>query len=646
MSRFRDRVEAGRLLGERLRPSAGCDGGNCVVLGLPRGGLLVAAGIAEVLGAPLDAFVVRRLGVPGREELAFGAIATGGRRFVNKALLEQIDLPAEWIEAVDAKERRELERLESAWRGDRPPPDVSGRTVILADDGEGHRSTLLAAIRALRVDEPARVIVAIPVPEPDVLDALRDEADTVVTLRTAEPFRAAHVWYEDFHQPDDEEVRALIAASEPPPAAGGLDSLRPLRGELDDYDPLVERAARPGVRFVCIGEASHGTHEFYRERADLTKRLIAEAGFTAVAVEADWPDAARIDRFVRGRGEDTDADEALGDFERFPTWMWRNTEVAAFVTALRAYNDVLPEDAPTVGFYGLDLYSLHRSMEAVIEYLQETDPEAAERARFRYSCFDHFGRDPQVYAYEAGIGGAESCEQQAVQQMVELRDMAAAREEPEGFYAQQNARLVVDAEEYYRSMFRSNVESWNLRDTHMADTLGELVAYLERTTDAPVKVVVWAHNSHLGDARATELGQAGELNVGQLVRERAGAARALLVGFSTYAGTVTAASDWGGPAERKRVRRALPGSWEELFHQQAQKRFLVDPAGLHGRRLERAIGVIYRPETERISHYFHARVADQFDALIHIDETQALEPLESTTTWEAGEVPETFPHGV
>jgi erythromycin esterase-like protein/predicted phosphoribosyltransferase len=642
---FRDRVEAGRLLGERLRTVAG-PGESLVVLGLPRGGVPVGAGIAGVLDAPLDAFVVRRLGVPGHEELAFGAIATGGTRFVNKALLEQLDLPAEWIEAVDAKERRELERLERAWRGDRPPPDLAERTVILADDGAGQRSTLAAAIRAIRTDEPARIVVAIPVPEPDMADALREDADEVVSLRTAEPFRAAHAWYEDFHEPTDEEIRDLIAASRPPPPAGGLRTLQRLRGELDDYDPLIERAARPGVRFVCIGEASHGTHEFYRERAEITKRLIAEAGFTAVAVEADWPDAARVDRYVRGRSDDADAEEALGDFERFPTWMWRNTEVAAFVTALRAYNDVLPHDVPQIGFYGLDLYSLHRSMEAVVDYLEGVDPAAAERARRRYSCFDHFGRDPQVYAYEAGVGGAEACEQQAVQQMVELRDLAAAREDPEGFYARQNARLVVDAEEYYRSMFRSNVESWNLRDTHMADTLDELVDHLERTTDAPAKLVVWAHNSHLGDARATELGQAGELNVGQLVRERAGAERALLVGFSTYTGTVTAASDWGGAAERKRVRRSLPGSWEELFHQQDEQRFLVDPAGLHGRRLERAIGVIYRPETERISHYFHARVADQFDALIHIDETQALEPLESTTTWEAGEVPETFPHGV
>jgi erythromycin esterase-like protein len=330
--------------------------------------------------------------------------------------------------------------------------------------------------------------------------------------------------------------------------------------------------------------------------------------------------------------------------------MWRNTVVAEFVQWLRAWNDGLPEGAEKVGFYGLDLYSLHRSMEAVVEYLDEVDPEAAQRARERYACFDQFGRDPQIYAYEAGMAGAESCEQQAVAQLVELRmaDALADRErllDDDGrFFAEQNARLVVNAERYYRAMFRGGVESWNLRDRHMAETLEELVAHLEQA-GSPAKVAVWEHNSHLGDERATEIGQAGQLNVGQLVRERHGD-DALLVGFTTYTGTVTAASDWGGPAERKNVRRALPGSWEELFHERGPSAFLVDASELHGRRLERAIGVVYRPETERISHYFHARMGAQFDAVIHLDETTALEPLERSSEWEAGELPETYPFGV
>jgi erythromycin esterase-like protein/predicted phosphoribosyltransferase len=639
--RFRDRAEAGRALGLRLRHHGGP--GEAVVLGLAPGGVPVAAEVADALGAPLDAFLVRRLPVPGHDELSFGAIATGGLRVLKTRLLEALELPADWIEAVDAKERRELERLERRYRGDRPPPDVTGRTVILVDDGAATRATLQAAVLALREDEPARIVVAIPVPEPDLLAALRDDADALVYVQSPEPFRAAHLWFEHFGLPSDDEIRALLERAPRPPVEPGLDGLQRLRGELADYDALVDRAR--GARFVLIGEASHGTEEFYRERAEITRRLIAEAGFTAVAVEADWPDADRVNRYVQATGTDASAEEALRDFRRFPTWMWRNTVVEEFATLLREYNDVLPQGAPRVGFHGLDLYSLHTSMEAVVRLLERVDPEAAARARERYACFDHFGRDPQVYAYEAGIGGAESCEAQAVAQLVELQQMRGLGEE-DRFYAEQNARLVAAAEEYYRSMFRGGVEGWNLRDTHMADTLDALAGHLERTNGEPAKVVVWAHNSHLGDARATELGQAGELNLGQLVRERAGAADALLVGFTTYAGTVTAASDWDRPAERKRVRRGLPGSWEELFHERAEDRFIVDAGRISGRRIERAIGVVYRPETERASHYFQARLAGQFDVVVHIDRTHALEPLEATGDWRAGEVAETYPWGV
>jgi erythromycin esterase-like protein/predicted phosphoribosyltransferase len=647
IQRFRDRADAGRRLAERLRDLRSRD--DVVVLALPRGGVPVAYEIAHALDAPLDVFLVRKLGVPGHEEHALGAIATGGIRVLNTALAETLQLPAEWIEAIDARERRELERREHAYRGDRPPPDVAGRTVVVVDDGLATGATMLAALQALRNDDPARVIVAVPVSDPDVCDNLRTIADDVVCLLTPRPFRAVGLWYEDFSETTDDEVRALLERSRRPPPAHGPERVRPLRGEASDYDELIERAT--DCRFVLIGEASHGTQEFYRERAEITKRLIAEAGFTAVAVEADWPDAYRVNRYVRGQSGDDSAAEALADFQRFPTWMWRNVEVAEFVTLLREYNDALAVDTPKVGFYGLDLYSLHRSMEAVIEYLDAIDREAALRARERYACFDHFGRDPQVYAYETGMAGAEPCELQAVQQLVELQAMPRRIAGGNGsldadghFFAEQNARLVVDAEEYYRAMFRGGIESWNLRDRHMAETLDELAAHLDRT-GAPAKVAVWAHNSHLGDERATELAQTGQLNLGQLVREKHGD-DVLLVGFTTYSGTVTAASDWGGAAERKRVRRALPGSWEELLHERELDRFWIDPRELAGRRLERAIGVIYRPETERASHYFLARLADQFDAVIHIDETHALEPLERTSEWKAGELPDTYPWGV
>jgi erythromycin esterase-like protein/predicted phosphoribosyltransferase len=645
--RFRDRIEAGRLLAEHLRRYAGRD--DLVVLGLPRGGVPVAFEVAHALEAPLDIFLVRKLGVPGHEELALGAIATGGTRVLNKQLIESLDIPPEWIEAIDAKERRELERRERAYRGERPPPDVAGKTVILVDDGLATGSTMLAAVHAIRADDPARVVVAVPVADPEVCAGLRSVADEVVCLSTPQPLQAVGLWYQDFSQTADDEVRELLARARRPQPARGPEAVRELTGTERDYDPLLERAT--ATRFVLIGEATHGTHEFYRERAEITKRLITERGFTAVAVEADWPDAYRVNRFVRGESDDPSAEEALSDFRRFPMWMWRNTVVAEFVGWLREWNDALPDGAPKVGFYGLDLYSLHASMEAVVAHLEEVDPEAAQRARHRYACFDQFGRDPQIYAYEAGIAGAEPCEQQVVQQLVELRNRSVAAAGRDGhvdadgdFYAVQNARLVVNAERYYRAMFRGGVQSWNLRDQHMVETLEELMAHLERRS-GPAKVAVWEHNSHLGDNRATEVGQAGQLNVGQLMRERHGG-DTLLVGFTTYTGTVTAASDWDGPAERKHVRRALPGSWEQLFHEQGQPAFLLDTADIRGRRLERAIGVVYRPETERISHYFNARLADQFDAVIHLDETHALEPLERTSQWERGELPETYPWGV
>jgi len=298
---------------------------------------------------------------------------------------------------------------------------------------------------------------------------------------------------------------------------------------------------------------------------------------------------------------------------------------------------------------------MYDSIKAVLEYLDKIDPEAAKRARSRYSCLEHFGEDSQSYGYAASLGLSASCEDEALNQLRELQRRTAEYLQQDGcmvedelFYAEQNARLVKNAEEYYRSMFRGRVSSWNLRDRHMAETLDHLVAHLDRQGNR-TKVIVWAHNSHLGDARATDMGASGELNVGQLVRQRYGD-DAVLVGFSTYTGTVTAASDWGASAERKRVRPALSGSYEALFHSTGLPRFWLTlrdhtPAAdkLRQPRLERAIGVIYLPQSERVSHYFNARLSDQFDAIIHLDETQGLEPLERTPHWETGEAPETYP---
>jgi erythromycin esterase-like protein len=432
-------------------------------------------------------------------------------------------------------------------------------------------------------------------------------------------------------------------------------AVRPLINGAHDYDALLESVG--SARCVLLGEASHGSEEFYRERALITRRLIEDYGFSAVAIEADWPDALRVHRYVAGLSQDRDSDEALAGFERFPTWMWRNSVTTEFVSWLRAWNDRRPEASHKVGFFGLDLYSLRASMAAVIDYLDSVDPPAARLARENYACFDRAGGDPETYAWLARRDGEGSCEDAALRQLLALQQgqfdrlSHSARDTDERFYAEQNARVVRNAEEYYRTMLRGHVHSWNIRDRHMAETLGELEEFLARQGRTG-GLVVWAHNSHLGDARATEMGEADEVNLGQLVRERHGES-ARLVGFSTYAGTVTAASDWGLPAERFHVRPALEGSYEELFHDVGIAQFIletsVDPwikDALAVPRLERAIGVVYRPDTERQSHYFRARLSDQFDWVLHFDQTHALEPLDRNARWNTSEVPETFPSGV
>jgi erythromycin esterase-like protein len=410
------------------------------------------------------------------------------------------------------------------------------------------------------------------------------------------------------------------------------------------------------AQMVLLGEASHGTHEFYRCRAQITKRLIEEKGFSAIAVEADFPDAYRVNRYVRGKTKDETARDSLGDFQRFPLWMWRNADVLDFVGWLRAHNDGRDPQA-RIGFYGIDLYSLHSSMHAVLRYLDETDPEAARRARFRYSCFEDFGEDAQTYGYAASFDISRSCEDDVIRQLVDLRHSSADYMNRDGFvardeyfFAEQNARLVRNAEEYYREMFRGRLSSWNLRDRHMTETLVALAAHLE-SQGRPPKIVVWAHNSHLGDARATDMSSRGEWNVGQLVREKFGKACAN-IGFATFTGTVAASDNWDEPAQLKNVNEAIDGSVEKLFHRMGMSAFFLDLTRkeiadeMSDRLLERAIGVIYRPGTERVSHYFYARVPDQFDGIIYFDRTRAVEPLDAIAGWTDQDVPKTFPAGV
>jgi protein-L-isoaspartate(D-aspartate) O-methyltransferase len=434
-----------------------------------------------------------------------------------------------------------------------------------------------------------------------------------------------------------EDVAALIRE-----AAEPFDDL-----DTADLGPLLERIG--DSRVVLLGEATHGTSEFYRFRARLTRELILRKGFNIVAVEADWPDAARIDRYVRGRNTSPN-DEPT--FSRFPTWMWRNREVRDFVQSLRKHNEGVAEPERQVSFHGLDLYSLYSSIGSVLRYLENVDPEAAQVARLRYGCLTPWERDPALYGRAALTSRFALCETEVLTTLREMLDrrMEYTAGDGESFLdAVQNARVVANAERYYRAMYYGSAESWNLRDRHMFDTLRMLLGF--RGPEA--KAVVWEHNSHIGNAAATEMGAQGELNVGQLVRDEF-QDYAYLIGFGTDHGTVAAATDWDGEMEIKRVRPAHPDSYERLCHLTELPAFLLhlrEPKRPELReeleipRLERAIGVIYRPETELLSHYFQAVLPWQFDEYVWFDETRAVTPLGSEEA-SGEEMPETYPFGL
>ena len=446
------------------------------------------------------------------------------------------------------------------------------------------------------------------------------------------------------------EVHMVVHHS--PILAAIRDAAGVLGDSPHDYDPLLRMVGDRS--FVLLGEATHGTHEFYAMRAQITRRLVEELSFEAVAVEADWPDAYRHNRYVHGAG-DASIDGAFSDFQRFPTWMWRNQDVRSFIQWLHAYNMRTPASS-RVGFYGMDLYSLYRSAEAVIDYLEGMDPDQAAVARRLYAGLDHV-RDPQDYGYEAAVGLRPPCRDAAAALLTELRRKAPAylaedgqAAQDEQFFAERNASVVLNAEHYYRAMFGGRTNTWNLRDAHMVNTLFALRQHL-RASGRRGRIVVWAHNSHLGDARATQMSERGEWNVGQLLREQAGAAQALLVGFTTYTGHVTAARDWDAPAERRWVRPARKDSCEHLLYSTHLDRFFLPLGGgvaeaLAAPLLERAIGVVYRPESELASHYFSASLSAQFDAVFHLDETTAVEPFDITEHWTKHEAPDTYPFGL
>jgi erythromycin esterase-like protein/predicted phosphoribosyltransferase len=647
---FVDRADAGRQLATRLAAMA-LD--RPVVYALPRGGVPVGVEIARALHAPLDLVLVRKIGAPGAPEVALGAVVEGepAQIVINEDVRRSSGATDGFLENARQHELVELERRRARYLGDHPRVSPAGRTAIVVDDGLATGATAKAALIAIKRLGAARVILAVPVAPEETLAEFGASVDLVVCLHPARYFNGVGAFYEDFHQLSDDETIALLKQAWT--AEGKADTASMLRAAVEPLPALDDPGFAAAfdrfghARVVLLGEASHGTSEFYRARAAITRRLIEHHGFTIVAVEADWPDAAAIDRYVRHSPHQP---QRSTPFTRFPTWMWRNKDVEGFTRFLRKHNGSRPM-AERVGFYGLDLYNMTASIAAVLSYLDRVDPKAAAAARTRYACLQPWSREPAAYGRASLDEGYALCELPVTRILVDLLQKELQYTDKDGAHfldAAQNARLVADAERYYRVMYHGSHESWNLRDQHMFDTLQHILAW----AGPDKKAVVWAHNSHVGDARFTDMGtERGELNIGQLCRQEYGA-DAALIGFGTHTGTVAAASEWDAPMEVKTVRPSRSDSYEALFHQTGHARCLLDlRAGQHDalraalaeRRLERYIGVIYRPETERWSHYGAASLPDQYDAFAWFDETHAVVPLPTKMT--AGE-DETYPFGL
>jgi erythromycin esterase-like protein len=427
------------------------------------------------------------------------------------------------------------------------------------------------------------------------------------------------------------QAEERTAAATPAPSGEWAKRVLPLLEQPNDHDPIV--AAARDARFVLLGESTHGTHEYYRERARISERLIRDLGFGAVAIEGDWSSTWRVNQYVRGLGRDRTAEQALSGYKNFPQWMWRNAEFRDFIDRLRTWNLAQPPER-RVGVYGMDVYDLFDAQDAVVAYLRRVSPEAAERARREYRCFASYNRSSHAYG-EASRRESRSCEEEAAAVVAEVRRIPrpdTAAEAEEHFAAVRAAASVAGGEAYFRTVYAGSM-AWNVRDQQMARNVEEIAEHVGRQAGRTGKVAVWGHNTHAGDARATFAANRGELNIGQLMRQRHGNA-AFLVGFFSYVGTVMAAPDWDMPARVYDMRPALPGSYSDVFHSSGVPAFTLILRGnkdlvrqFREPRLERAIGVVYRPETERQSHYFEARISDQFDAILFFDRSKAVTPL-------------------
>lgn len=638
IAQFKNRRQAGEILADKVKSAVAGDE-NIFVFALPRGGVPVAAPIAQALGKTLDLLLVQRIPTPGHPEVAIGAIVEDGQPLWQKTKVAYLGIEKSDLDRAVVKARQSIRRQRRLWKVDSRVIDAKDQTVILVDDGLATGSSLIAAVDFLKRRGPKKIIVAVPVGHRDSIEKISYLVDKVIYLVAPDTFGAVSQFYQDFSQVSDREVSEIIERQNPI-VKEVTKSAVPLK-KASQFKQLLEKMSTK--RIVMLGEATHGTEEFYKLRRLISQKLIEDYGFKFVAVEGDWPDCWKLNQSIEGKTKES-VREIMQGFKRWPTWMWANNETEKLIEWMQLKKNG--------HFYGLDVYSLFESLDAIRDYTRHLDQPLAQKLLKLYDCFKPFERNEKAYA-KSLVQFPQGCHEEVItslRELLRLRLEQTESDSPDLFNAQRNAQIVANAERYYRSMVEGSEESWNIRDEHMTQTLDSLLHF----HGEGAKAIVWAHNTHIGDYHATDMLKAGYVNIGGLARERYGIDNVFLVGFGTYGGEVLAGKAWGSPAQVMKLPEAQPGSYEGDFHQVATKlsadQFYVTFDRSHTTSLvrtqgHRAVGVVYETSYEKTGHnYVPTSLANRYDAFVFVDHTSALKPI--TTAIDQKELPETWPSGI
>ncbi|MBU6154603.1 MAG: erythromycin esterase family protein [Bdellovibrionales bacterium] len=641
--KFESRKEAGAILAKRIKKE---DWSNPLILALPRGGVPVASHLARKFDVPLNLLIVRKLGAPFQPEFALGALVEDGTVWINDPEALASSVSEEEFEKIKERERGRILEQKKKFRNGKELPDLRGLQVILVDDGIATGATVFAAVESLKKQGVAKIGVAVPVCASSTAKEIRALGVELVSVIEPDRLMSVGMWYRDFSQVEDEDVIAQLHGN-PNMRRRRLaeqiaDRLLPLSTK-EDLAPLIAHLRKRPI--VMLGEATHGTSEFYTLRSRISQFLIKNENYSFVAVEGDWPDSQKLNRLLRADSGRKSASQVMRTFKRWPTWMWSNREVAHFIESIKGMN---------VSFYGLDVYSLFESLESVIAYTMRVNPFLGNMLKQRYSCFEPFERDE--YAYARSLQRfPEGCAAEVISNLDALLKSRLESEEKidERFSAEQNARIVVNAENYYRALLSSDERSWNVRDGHMMETLDLLLELSVKLNRKP-KGIVWAHNTHIGDYRATPMAKEGYVNLGGLARQTFGPEKVALVGFGTHSGRLVASNAWGGREQVLMLPPGREGTWEWHFHEALELKkwkqgyVLFEETDREGPFAEvlghRAVGVVYHPGSEGRGNLVPTSLCNRYDAFVFIDETSALHSLHSVH--EMGRFPETWPGGV